>query len=93
MVLNIPVDCTSLPEGASPSKMPKDSKELKNSFGNDGYGGSQPSKGSGVHKYIFTVYALNEPVSASGFLSEEAFLKLVSGKVLAKAQLTGTFSR
>jgi len=93
MVINIPADSTGLPEGASPGKMPRNSRELKNSFGDEGYGGPQPPKGSGVHNYIFTVYALSEPINTSGFISEDAFLKLISGKVLAKNQLTGTFSR
>lgn len=93
IVINIPADCTGLTEGASPDKMPPNSKELKNSFGDNGYGGPQPPKGSGVHSYIFTVYALKETINASGFVSEDAFLKLISGKVLARKQLTGTFSR
>ena len=93
MVINIPAESTGLPEGASPGKMPENSKELNNSFGSKGYGGPQPPKGSGNHTYIFTVYALSESINASGFVSEEAFLKLISDKVLAKTQLTGTFSR
>ncbi len=93
IAIDIPAETLNLPEGASPSKMPKGAIELKNSFGGKGYGGPQPPKGSGVHNYIFTVYALSEPVKADGFLSEDAFLKLVSGKVLAKTEITGTFSR
>ena len=93
MVINIPAESTGLPEGSSPGKMPENSKELNNSFGSKGYGGPQPPKGSGNHTYIFTVYALSDSINASGFVSEEAFLKLISGKVLAKTQLTGTFSR
>ncbi|MFA6293469.1 MAG: YbhB/YbcL family Raf kinase inhibitor-like protein [Victivallales bacterium] len=93
MVINIPADSTGIPEGASPGKMPKSSKELKNSYGDEGYGGPQPPKGSGVHSYIFTVYALSGQINTSGSVSEDAFLKLISGKVIAKSQLTGTFSR
>ncbi len=93
IVINIPAGTTELSEGASPSKIPAGAKELENSFRNNGYGGPQPPKGSGVHKYVFTVYALSDAVSADGFLSEDAFLKLVSGKILAKASITGTFSR
>jgi hypothetical protein len=77
IVINITADTTGISEGASPGKMPINSKELKNSYGSEGYGGPQPPKGTGIHNYIFTVYALNEPVNASGFLSEDGFLKLI----------------
>lgn len=94
MVINIPVACTGFPEGASSGKMPKGSKELDNSYGKNGYGGPQPPKGSGIHNYIFTVYALSEEsIRASGLVSEDAFLKIISGKILAKTQVNGTFSR
>lgn len=52
MVINIPVGCTGFPEGASPGKLPRGSKELDNSYGENGYGGPQPPKGSGVHNYM-----------------------------------------
>ncbi len=93
MVVNIPADITSVPEGSSPSKMPKGSVELQNSFGGRGYGGPQPPKGSGVHKYVFTVYALGEPVKTGGTLTEAAFLELLSGKILATGRIIGTFTR
>jgi hypothetical protein len=93
IVINIPADITGISEGASPGKMPIASKELKNSYVSEGYGGPQPPRGTGIHNYVFTVYALSEKVSASGFLSENDFLKLIAGKTLAKAQLTGTFTR
>ena len=58
-VINISAAVTSLPEGASPQKMPPGAVELKNSFGNIGYGGPQPPKGSGEHPYVVTLHALD----------------------------------
>src|SRR5512139_2272561 len=37
LVINIPASATSLEEGASGKKMPRESIELKNSFGEMGY--------------------------------------------------------
>lgn len=34
----------------------------KNSFGERGYGGPQPPKGSGKHKYVFYLFALDKSV-------------------------------
>ena len=42
LLINIPAKVTSLEEGASGKKMPHGSVELKNSFGEIGYGGPQP---------------------------------------------------
>jgi hypothetical protein len=91
MVIDIPAGSTVLTEGASPAGMPGGSKELQNSFGSQGYGGPEPPEGI-VHTYVFTVYALNAAsISTSGPLSETNFLNLISGKVLGKTQLSGTF--
>ena len=49
LVINIPATATSLEEGASKKKMPPGSIELKSSFGDVGYGGPQPPKGTGDH--------------------------------------------
>lgn len=95
MVINIPSKITQLPEDASLKKMPKGCIELNNSFGYAGYGGPQPPPKTGVHKYIFTIYALNvEKLSLpKNSLSEKELEKLLAGKVIGKAELIGTYSR
>src|SRR5512147_1871949 len=47
LVIDIPATVSSIDEGASRKKMPPGSAELKNSFGETGYGGPQPPKGTG----------------------------------------------
>lgn len=95
LVINIPKDTHRIPEAASgTSKMPAGSKELNNTFGDRGYGGPQPPKGSGPHKYEFTLYAL----SVDGFNLElqtslSRFLKAIEGKVLGEAKTIGIFER
>lgn len=95
MVINIPVDIKLLEEGASGSKkMPQGSKELDNSFGWNGYGGPQPPKGSGPHKYEVTLYALNlEKLELDKHTSLKTFQKAIDGKVIESVKIIGVFER
>ena len=93
-VVNIPKNITSFAEGASGKNMPSGSKELYNSFGEIGYGGPQPPKGSGPHPYEVTVYALNvEKLDLSANATLPAFKKALEGKVIATAKTTGIYER
>ncbi|WP_457756145.1 YbhB/YbcL family Raf kinase inhibitor-like protein [Thermodesulfatator indicus] len=94
MVINIPKNVNFLPEGASRHKMPKGSKELKNSFGFIGYGGPQPPPGTGEHPYVFTIFALDVArIDLPEDASLEMFSQTIKKHVLAQANLTGYFSR
>jgi Raf kinase inhibitor-like YbhB/YbcL family protein len=93
LVINIPFSVSSIPEGAS-GRMPFQCSELANSFGGMGYGGPQPPKGSGVHPYVITLYALNVqklPLSFSTSLTD--FKKALIKKVVATASITGKYGR
>ncbi len=94
LVINIPASAASLEEGASRKKMPQGSIELKNSFGEIGYGGPQPPKGTGDHPYVFTLYALNvEKLDLGTGASLAAFQKALEGKILGSALITGKYGR
>jgi Raf kinase inhibitor-like YbhB/YbcL family protein len=94
LVINIPANATSLEEGASGKKMPPGSFELKNSFGDIGYGGPQPPKGSGDHPYVFTLYALKvEKLDLGANTSLAAFKKALEGNTLGSATVTGKYGR
>ena len=59
-----------------------------------GYGGPQPPKGSGEHPYVFTLYALNvEKVELGANTSLAAFKKMVEGKAIQSASITGKYER
>jgi Raf kinase inhibitor-like YbhB/YbcL family protein len=74
--------------------MPHGSIELKNSFGEIGYGGPQPPKGTGDHPYVFTLYALSvEKLDLGTNVSLSAFKKALEGKVLGAATITGKYGR
>lgn len=95
IVIHIQPDTMSMEEGASKSnKMPEGSKELNNTYGYAGYGGPQPPKGSGQHKYEITIYALNvEKLELEVNTSPTTFKKAISGKVIATAKTVGVFER
>ena len=90
-VVDIPFRERSLPEGASRTHLlPGGAQELMNTYNELGYGGPAPPKGSGVHPYVATVYALNVPtlgLSKSTPLSK--FLRAIEGKVIGEASVTG----
>ena len=93
LVLNVPLDTTSIDEGASGNSMPADATEFKNGYGEDGYGGPAPPPGPEAHEYEITVYALSIPSMSmtenAGLAEFESFTK---DKVLGKATITGKFA-
>jgi Raf kinase inhibitor-like YbhB/YbcL family protein len=94
LIVNIPKEVTFIEEGASKKKMPPGSTELKNSFGDIGYGGPQPPKGTGDHPYVVTLYALSlEKLELGVNTSLSAFRKAIEGKVIESASLTGMYGR
>ena len=94
LAINIPPNVTSLEEGVSGKKMPPGSIELKNSFGDVGYGGPQPPKGTGDHPYVFTLYALSvEKLDLGASTSLSVFKKALEGKILESATITGKYGR
>jgi Raf kinase inhibitor-like YbhB/YbcL family protein len=94
LVINIPKEVTTIEEGASGRSMPLGSMELKSSFGDIGYGGPEPPKGTGVHPYVVTVYALNvEKLVLGSIQSLSAFKKAIEGKVIESASITGMYGR
>ena len=94
LVIDIPANATSLEEGASKKKMPPGSVELKNSFGDIGYGGPQPPKGTGDHPYVFTLYALKVgKLDLGANTSLSAFKKALEGKTLESVTITGKYGR
>ena len=59
-VFNIPADVTELPSGASPDGLPEGAVEVRNDYGESGYGGAAPPAGDIPHRYVYTVFAVDE---------------------------------
>ncbi len=98
VLFNIPADRTSLPEGIArepePTTIPG-AQQGQNSWpsGNIGYRGPAPPPGSGPHRYIFKIYALDTKLALKSGATKEEFLEAKSGHVLAEGKLTGLYER
>lgn len=94
-LINIPLRERGLVEGASrTNSLPPGSKELMNSYSQLGYGGPAPPKGSGVHPYVATLYALNvESLDVGVNCTLRQFRQAIDGKVIAESSLTGYYER
>jgi len=94
LAINISSQITALEEGESGMKMPAGAMELKNSFGDIGYGGPQPPPGTGDHTYVVTIYALTvERLGLGANASLSQFKKALEGKVIGSASITGFYGR
>src|ERR1017187_59020 len=84
LLWDIPAHAHSLSEGFRPGAI---GASGKNDFGRHGYGGPCPPKGHRVHRYYFTLYALDRPVLGlpPGARRQELDHAL-KGRVLARTQ-------
>lgn len=96
LVANIPPAVREIAEHASTirDKMPPGAIEFRNSFGDLGYGGPQPPRGSGSHAYEITVYALTlESVPLGPFATLQEFLAHVRPNLVTSASTSGSFEQ
>lgn len=84
LVWNIPPE-NSIDEDSIPGK------EGKNSFGKHHYGGPCPP--SGTHRYFFKVFALEDQLDLPENAEKEELEEAMVGKILAKGELMGLYSR
>ena len=77
--------------------IPQDATDLgtlgANSWGDSLYGGPCPPPGSGPHRYVSTVYALDATLDLVPGSTKDDVVDALDGKVLAQDVLTGTFER
>lgn len=88
-VANIPADVTELPAGGP---VPTGAVEGRTDFGEPGYGGAAPPPGHGPHRYIFTVFAVDEetlPVTREDSGAKYGFN--LHFHTLAQASITATY--
>ena len=99
VVFNIPASTMSIPANAGDVKkklMPKGAIQSRTDYGIFGYGGPCPPQGDKPHRYIFTVYAVDE--DKLQFAKDQNVSAAVVGFELhfhgkAKASLTATYGR
>lgn len=93
---NIPGDANGLSEGYHGGQTPQEPARIVqgvNSWGSVGYRGPSPPKGHGTHHYHFKAFALDEPLDLPPGLDKKALLEAISGHVLARGELVGTYRR
>lgn len=79
--------------GVGIGEVPRDARQGRNDFGNNGYGGPCPPQGHGVHHYHFTIYALSERVDLEEDASIDDLRSAMGGGILDQATLIGTYER
>jgi phosphatidylethanolamine-binding protein (PEBP) family uncharacterized protein len=65
---------------------------IRADLGHRGYAGPRPIPGHGTHHYRFHVFALDRPIPET-VTKAKALLTAMSGHVLARGMLTGTYER
>lgn len=95
VLYDIPAQARSLPEGvaATARTLENGAKQGKNSWGVLGYRGPMPPEGHGRHRYYFQLFALSQRTGLDPGASRDELLEAIRDKVLAKAQLLGTYQR
>lgn len=87
VLTDIPGHVRELPEGSGDNAgIPG-----RNGFGRTGWGGPCPP--SGVHRYVFELLAVAEPLVLGGEPTESRVRGAAEGRTVARAELSGTYSR
>lgn len=71
--------------------LPLGAIEGKTDFGRSGYGGPCPPSGS--HRYLFTLYAVDLPISLDPSSTRPQLEQAMAGHILDQAVLTATYRR
>lgn len=77
--------------GLSQGDVPTEAREGRNDFGRTGWDGPCPPRGSGPHRYVFTLIALSDPLPVDAGASASRVKRAVDGKALAEGRLTGRY--
>ena len=94
VLYNLPPQPPNLEEGVSLSeRLLEGLREGFNSFGNQGYGGPCPPRGSGEHRYFFRLYAINQELVFTGRVTRDQLMGAIEGITLDQAELMGRFAR
>jgi Raf kinase inhibitor-like YbhB/YbcL family protein len=91
IVYSLPVEIRELPEGiGEKTDLGGLGETGTNSWGYRTYGGPCPP--SGTHRYIFRLYALDQPLELQPGTAVADLLGAIQGHILGQAVLSGTFS-
>jgi Raf kinase inhibitor-like YbhB/YbcL family protein len=94
VIWNIPPTATGLPENVEKKETVLGSaRQGMNTWPRLGYNGPMPPPGHGVHHYHFRLYALDALLELPVKATKRELLDAIQGRVLAQAELIGTYER
>ena len=97
VVFNLPPDTRSLPVNAGTPEgktLPKGAVQARTDYGTSGFGGACPPKGDALHRYVFTLWALDtESLPLDETASGAMVGYYLNQHQIAKATLTATYGR
>lgn len=88
IVYGIPSTTRGLPEGMTGAPAVRTGV---NDFGKTSYGGPCPPRGQ--HRYVFTVYALDEDLADLHLPKADSFARAIDGHVLAEGKLVAVYEK
>jgi Raf kinase inhibitor-like YbhB/YbcL family protein len=95
VVFDIPATVTELPAGAGTGdfkELPEGAVQVRNDYGSKDFGGAAPPPGDGPHRYVFTVYAVDqEELGPDSDVSPAVVGFNLRFHAIARAQLIGEF--
>lgn len=86
---NIPAETTELPARHA---LPGAAVELNNDYGAPGFGGACPPPGE-VHRYVFTVHALDRELEIDNSVSNALAGYMVNANTIASSSITTVYTR
>jgi len=93
VVYNLPANINGLPVGVpKQGQLAHGGRQGKSDFGRVGYGGPCPPAGN-LHRYIFTLYALDDEVDVPAGAPRDHVEAAMQGHVLATGKLTARYQR
>jgi Raf kinase inhibitor-like YbhB/YbcL family protein len=92
VIFNIPAKEKGLPENMPPKRiLDNNAKQGLNNFSTIGYKGPAPP--SGVHRYMFKIYALDLELALDPGATKQQLLKAMEGHILARGELMGRYTQ
>lgn len=95
-IINIPAEVNSLSAGAGGADqkaIPHGSRQMRNDYGSEAFGGACPPPGHGAHRYQFTVYALPQTLDLPNQASAALTGYMVKANALASSTLEALYKR
>ncbi|HEY8980467.1 MAG TPA: YbhB/YbcL family Raf kinase inhibitor-like protein [Streptomyces sp.] len=95
VLFDIPASVTELPAGAGTGEfkgLPEGAVHVRNDYGTRDFGGAAPPAGDGPHRYVFTVYAVDqEKLGVDGNVSPAYVGFNLRFHAIGRAQLIGEY--